>query len=79
MRSLRKFILAAALFVSSTGGLDNSLEAQCYTTDAGGWGYEDSICSPSLMPYIALGTVVVVAIVALAVRHHGHHHHGHSH
>jgi hypothetical protein len=79
MTRIRKFVAAATLLVMATGSMNNNLEAQDYVTDCGGYGYEESCCSPSLTPYIALGTVVIIAIVALAVRHHhGSHHHSHS-
>lgn len=80
MSKFKKMIAATTLFVMAFGSVNTDLGAQEYCTQAGGCGYEDSICTPSLTPYIALGTVVVVAIVALAVRHHGHHHsHAHTH
>lgn len=74
----RKMIAAATLFIIATGAFNSHLDAQEYCTSTGGCGYEESISTPSLTPYIALGTVLIVAIVAIAVRHHGHHH-GHAH
>lgn len=79
MTKLRKFVALATLLVMAAGTMNNGLEAQDYVTDCGGYGYEESCCSPSLTPYIALGSVAIIAIVALAVRHHHHHHHQHSH
>lgn len=79
MRRVRKMIAAATMFIMVAGAFSSDLAAQEYCTSTGGCGYEDSICTPSLTPYIALGTVLIVAIVAIAVRHHGHHHHNHAH
>lgn len=44
-----------------------------YVTDAGGYAYDESRAVTNLAPAIALGTVVVVAIIAVAVQnsHHG--------
>lgn len=80
MRRVKKMIAAATLFIMATGAFNNNLDAQEYCTYSGGCGYEDSIASPSLTPYIVLGVVLLVGIVAIAVRHHGHHHaHAHAH
>ena len=77
MKTLKKFIALAtllAMFGSSTG-----LSAQQYTTDTGGYGYEQGRRTPSLAPAIALGTIALAAIIAVAVQNSSHGGHGHSH
>jgi hypothetical protein len=39
-----------------------------YVTDAGGYAYDEARASTNLAPAIALGTVVIVAIIAVAVQ-----------
>lgn len=80
MKKTRSMITAATIFFTALGAFDCNLDAQECCTYTGGCGYEDSISAPSLAPYIVLGAVLLVTIVAVAVRHHGHHHgHAHSH
>lgn len=52
-------------------------EAVTYVTDTGGYAYDESRAATNLAPAIALGTVVVVAIIAIAVQNS--HHSSHSH
>ncbi len=66
--------LATLLATFST----TAVNGQEYVTDAGGYGYSESRCCPSLAPAIALGTIAIVAIVAVAVQNRSHGH-GHSH
>lgn len=79
MRKVKKMIAAATLCIMASSAFSSDLAAQEYCTSTGGCGYEDSISTPSLVPYIALGTVLIIAIIAIAVRHHGHHHNNHAH
>lgn len=44
------------------------VEAVTYVTDTGGYAYDESRAATNLAPAIALGTVVVVAIIAIAVQ-----------
>ena len=86
MSLIKKFVALAALSVMALGASINPIHADecyapetCYVTDAGGWGYECSSECPSLTPYIVLGAVVLVAIIAIAVRHHHGSHNQHAH
>lgn len=74
MKSIRYFFacLTAALCLFSQKG-----EAVTYVTDTGGYAYDESRAATNLAPAIALGTVVVVAIIAIAVQNS--HHSSHSH
>lgn len=80
MNKLKKVVAATTLAIMTLSSLGNNLDAQScdYVTSAGGASYEEASCCPSYTPYIVLGTVAIVAIIAIAVRHH-HHHHNHSH
>jgi len=75
--TLMKKMVATATALALIGSAAN-LNAQCYRTDAGGYGYQESCCAPSLAPAIALGTIAIVAIVAVAVQNSSHSSHGHS-
>lgn len=78
MKALK--LMFATLIFSILAGLPaQNLTAQEYSTDAGGYGYEQSRRVPSLAPAIALGTVAIVAIIAVAVQNSGHSSHSHSH
>lgn len=47
--------------------------------DTGGYCYEDCRRAPCIAPAIALGTVLLVAIIAVAVQNSGHGGNGHCH
>jgi hypothetical protein len=80
MKRIKSMIVAATIFCMAAGTFDSNLDAQEYCTYTGGCGYEDSISTPSLTPYIVLATALLGTIVAVAVRHKGHHQgHAHSH
>jgi hypothetical protein len=80
MRSFKIFsTLLISLFMIALS--NQSLQAECtYVTDAGGYAYDECRASTNLAPAIALGTVVIVAIIAIAVQnsHDGHSSHSHS-
>lgn len=79
MSKLKKIVLLLTLAIMASGSFSSKLSAEeYYTTEVGGCGYQNSVASPSLTPYIILGTVIIIAIVAMAVRHH-HHHGNHAH
>lgn len=80
MKCIRKIIALTVLltFIGASG----SLKAAEYCADNGGCGYNDCCRTSSLAPAIALGTIVVVAVVAVLVQntsgsahcnHSGHH------
>jgi hypothetical protein len=77
MKKIKKYLLIMAVAVSSSNLAGADLEWDDYES-CGGVGYEESLCAPSLTPYIALCTVAAIGIVAIAIRHTGHGH-GHSH
>lgn len=76
MKKLRKLILTTLAASSLSTTLVYAQEQPDFVESCGGVGYEESICCPSLTPYIALCTVAAIGIVAIAIRHTGH---GHSH
>lgn len=81
MNKIKKWVAGATLMAMAAASV-NSLDAQEYYDYVEGGGYEDSYSMSDLTPYIALGTVAVIAIVILAVRHHhggGHDSSGHGH
>lgn len=53
-------------------------QAAEYSTDNGGYGYEEVSRTPSIAPAVALGTIALVAIIAVALQNQSHGH-GHSH
>jgi hypothetical protein len=78
MKKIKNWIALATL-LAMAGTSANSINAQEYYSDTGGYGYQDAWSSPALAPSIALGTVAIIAIVAVAIRHgHSSHSHGHS-
>ena len=74
-----KFTLVFTIFFTLIGMSARDLTAQEYSTDAGGYGYEQARRVPSLAPAIALGTVAIVAIIAVACQNNGHSSHAHAH
>jgi len=76
MKLMKKMVAGATLLALLASTAD--LQAQCYRTDAGGYGYCETRAAPSLAPAIALGTIAIVAIVAVAVQNSSHSSHGHS-
>lgn len=68
MKNLKKMIAlltAVAVFTA----FNHHVEAECtYVTDAGGYAYDECRAVTNLAPAIALGTVVIVAIIAIAVQ-----------
>ncbi len=77
MKKLKKFTALATLIamMSTSAGLN----AECFRTDAGGYGYCETRAAPSLAPAIALGTIAIVAIIAVAVQNSSHSCHSHCH
>lgn len=78
MKMIKKLIALSTL-TAMIGVSAHNLGAQEFSTDAGGYGYEQSSRVPSLAPAIALGTIALVAIIAVAVQNSSHHKHDHSH
>lgn len=76
MSLAKKIISLTLLLVVATGTVNNDLEAQQNCTYSGD-GYQCSQSAPSIAPYVALATAIIIGIVALAVRHKGNHHHSH--
>lgn len=55
--------------IIATMTFTSRVEAECaYVTDSGGFAYDECRAAVNLAPAIALGTVVIVAIIALAVQ-----------
>ncbi len=78
MKTLKRLVAAATLFVIVASSA-SSLNAQEYTTDTGGYGYEQGRRAPSIAPAVALGAIALAAIIAIAVQNDNHHHsHGHN-
>ncbi len=69
-------VILAALFA---GIIDSPLRAEEVVVDNGGCGYTECCRSTSLAPAIALGTILVVAVVAVAVQNTSGHSHCHGH
>lgn len=80
MEKIKKWMAFSTLIAMILASAHN-LKAQEYeySTDTGGYGYEESRRVPSLAPAIALGTIALVAIIAVAVQNSSHHEHGHAH
>lgn len=69
--------LTVGAMLSSFGG--SQLAAQEICVDNGGCGYTECCRTTSLAPAIALGTILLVAIVAVAVQNTSGHSHCHGH
>lgn len=75
MKHIKKMVALATL-LAMAGTATSNLSAQQYYSDSSGCcdpcgqGYEDC-CQTCWTPYIAIGAVAVIAIVAVACRHHG--------
>ena len=75
MKTLRKVLAALVLVGSSTHALQ--ADECCYVEPD--CCYEDC-CNACVSPYVALGAIAVVAIIAVCASNPGGHHgHGHSH
>jgi hypothetical protein len=74
LRSLTRLLVAASVIIFTT----NQAEAVTYVTDTGGYAYDESRAATNIAPAVALGTVVLVGIIALGVQN-SHHHSTHSH
>jgi hypothetical protein len=72
---MAKKIVALLAITMTLIATPSQAEASPNQYDLGGVGYQNSWTLPSLTPFIALGTVAVVAIAVLAIRHHHHSHH----
>ncbi len=66
MKNINKFLVLAILL--SFMGASHVVQAEEYCVDNGGCGYNDCCRTTSLAPAIALGTIVVVAVVAVLVQ-----------
>jgi len=77
MKKLKKSVVLATVIAMLTAS-SSSLQADCCAPDPG-CGYEECRRAPQIGPAIALGAIVIAAIIAVAIQNSSHSGHGHSH
>lgn len=77
--TLPKKILFLLTTLAMLGTSSLSLQADEFCVDNGGCGFNACCRSSSLAPAIALGTILLIAIVAVAVQNTSGHSHCHTH
>lgn len=74
---MKKLILMSLCLTLATALHAPRLEAEEYSTDLGGCGYQECRSCPVLAPAVAIALVTLAAIIAVALQTHNGHGHGH--
>ncbi|PJD93494.1 MAG: hypothetical protein CK425_12600 [Parachlamydia sp.] len=78
MKKLKKSVVLATVIAMLTAS-SHSVNADCCVTETEGCGYEECRRAPQVGPAIALGAIVIAAIIAVAIQNSSHSGHGHGH